>query len=75
MKIEEELIARMEVLSQMLATMTEQNLTIVQELTRLTQTLQKGQDAASSPDALIQQVNELLAPISREIVAIRQSLD
>jgi len=75
MTIENELIERMEALSQMLATMTEQNLIIVQELTRITQTLQKGQEAASNPDAMLQQITELLAPISGEIAAIRQSLE
>ena len=75
MTIENELIERMEALSQMLATMTEQNLIIVQELTRITQTLQKGHEAASNPDAMLQQITELLAPISGEIAAIRQSLE
>lgn len=75
MSIEDELIARMEGLGQMLATMTEQNLIITQELTRITQALQRGQEAASSPDVIVEQMNKLMEPITCEIAAIRQSLD
>jgi hypothetical protein len=75
MNIEEELITRMKSLSMMLEMMTAQNLTITQELSRITQALQKGQDASHNPDLLLQQMNELLAPISGEIAAIRQSLE
>lgn len=75
MNIEDELIVRMEGLGQMLATMTDQNLIITQELTRITQALQRGQEAASSPDVIVEQMNKLMEPITREIAAIRQSLD
>lgn len=75
MNIEDELIARMEGLGQLLATMTEQNLVITQELTRITQALQRGQEAASSPDVIVEQMNKLMEPITHEIAAIRQSLE